>query len=277
MLTISELFIYPVKSLGGISLSEAEVTDRGFKYDRRWMLIDENNQFLTQRVHPQMALFKLEIGGDGLSVTHPEWGKIRIPFEPVDAQFSEVVIWEDTCQAVSVSREVDAWFSDALGLTCRLVYMPDSITREVDQRYAPKGMITSFSDAYPFLIIGQASLDDLNARLEIALPMNRFRPNIVFTGGTAFEEDRMNHIRIGGTIDFYGVKLCARCVMTTIDQQSAKKAKEPLKTLASYRSREKKILFGQNLIHQGSGFVKVGDPLEVLSTHTEERFIVGGS
>lgn len=276
MLKISELFIYPIKSLGGISLLETAITDRGFQYDRRWMLIDENNRFLTQRIYPQMALFKLFIGVNCLWVTHPESGKMGIPFETVGVQQEQVTIWEDTCKALRVSHEVDAWFSEALGLNCRLVYMPDSTAREVDQRYAPKGVITSFSDAYPFLMIGQASLDDLNSRLTTSLPMNRFRPNMVFTGGTPFEEDQMNHIRIANKIDFYGVKLCARCIVTTIDQQSGEKSKEPLKTLASYRSKDKKILFGQNLIHGGNGTIRVGDHLEVISKHNEERFIVRG-
>lgn len=151
--------------------------------------------------------------------------------------------------------------------------MPEETHREVDQRYAQPGMITSFSDAYPFLLIGQGSLDDLNNRLAEPLPMNRFRPNIVFTGGQAFDEDLMNHIKIAG-IDFYGAKLCARCVLTTINQETAVKAKEPLKTLATYRLKNKKILFGQNLIHEGTGVISVGSTLNVLSTHQEERFIV---
>jgi uncharacterized protein YcbX len=151
--------------------------------------------------------------------------------------------------------------------------MPEDCRRQVDQRYAPEGMITSFADAYPFLLIGQASLDDLNGRLAEPLPMDRFRPNIVFTGGEPFEEDLMNHLIIAG-IDFYGAKLCARCVLTTINQQTAVKAKEPLKTLATYRLRDKKILFGQNLIHQGTGLLSLGDTIDVLSTHTEDRFMM---
>ncbi|WP_134092019.1 MOSC domain-containing protein [Olivibacter sp. XZL3] len=274
MLTISELFVYPIKSLGGVSLRQAHVTDRGLQYDRRWMLIDSQNRFLTQREYPQMALLTVLIGADGLSVVHPEMGTIRIPFESAYSDAEEVRIWEDCCTAVLMGSDFDAWFSEALGMNCRLVYMPDSTERQVDQRYAAKGAITSFSDAYPFLLIGQASLDDLNRRLETPLPMNRFRPNIVFTGAEPFEEDRMNHIRIGDKIDFYGVKLCARCVMTTIDQQSGEKSKEPLKTLASYRSKNKKILFGQNLVHQGNGTIEVGDSLEVLTKHAEERFMV---
>jgi uncharacterized protein YcbX len=134
-------------------------------------------------------------------------------------------------------------------------------------------MITSFADAYPFLLIGQSSLNDLNNRLPDTLPMDRFRPNIVFTGGEPFEEDLMNHMNIAG-INFYGAKLCARCIMTTIDQQTGIKAKEPLKTLAKYRFKNNKILFGQNLVHQGIGMVTVGDMIDVLSIHTEERFIV---
>lgn len=273
MLTVSAINIYPIKSLGGISLPTAEVTDRGLKYDRRWMLVDEHNRFLTQREHPQMALLKVDIKSEGLLVTHHLKGHITIPFRSADHARQEVVIWDDTCTGVFVSDDLDNWFSDVLGFKCRLIYMPDDTRREVDQRYAAKGSITSFSDAYPFLIIGQASLDDLNRRLAEPLPMDRFRPNIVFTGGQPFEEDLMDHINISG-ISFYGVKLCARCIMTTINQQTGVKAKEPLKTLASYRHKNNKILFGQNLTHDITGQIKVGDTIDVLSIHNEERFMV---
>lgn len=273
MYTISGLYIYPVKSLGGISLPFAEVTDRGLKYDRRWMLVDESNRFLTQREHPQMALLKVSIGGDGLLVTHPLKGAVSIPFEPDSHASEEVIIWNDTCAAVLVNSELDHWFSDAIGIKCRLIYMPEDTRRQVDLTYAPEGFITSFADAYPFLLIGQSSLDDLNSRMTEQLPMNRFRPNIVFTGGAPFEEDGMKHINVAG-IDFYGVKLCTRCVLTTVNQQTAVKGKEPLKTLATYRSKNKKILFGQNLIHNGTGILTVGDTVSVLETHHEDRFMV---
>ncbi|GAA3965082.1 MOSC domain-containing protein [Mucilaginibacter dorajii] len=273
MLQVSQLFIYPIKSLAGISVKSAAVTSRGFKYDRRWMLVDSQNRFLTQREHFQMALIKVSIQSDGLLVSHHATGSINIPFAYDANSKHDVVIWDDTCIGVYVSDELDGWFSSTLGIPCRLIYMPDDSEREVDQRYAQPGMITSFADAYPFLLIGQASLDDLNKRLPEALPMNRFRPNIVFTGGDAFSEDLMNHINIAG-ISFYGAKLCARCIMTTIDQQTGTKAKEPLKTLAKYRFKNNKILFGQNLVHQGDGTITVGDELTLLSTHSEERFIV---
>ncbi|WP_439698010.1 MOSC domain-containing protein [Mucilaginibacter sp. AW1-7] len=273
MLQITELFIYPIKSLAGIPLTSAEVTSRGFKHDRRWMLVDGQNRFLTQREHPQMALIKVNIQSDGLLVSYHANGSIKIPFAYDTRSKHDVVIWDDTCMGVHVSAEFDEWFTTTLGIPCRLIYMPDDSEREVDQRYAQPGMITSFADAYPFLLIGQASLDDLNSRLSEPLPMDRFRPNIVLAGGTAFEEDVMNHITIAG-INFYGAKLCARCIMTTIDQQTGVKAKEPLKTLATYRLKNNKILFGQNLVHQGEGFVTAGDTLNVLSTHTDDRFII---
>jgi len=273
MLHISKLYIYPIKSLGGIPVNSAQVTSRGFKYDRRWMLVDGQNRFLTQREHPTMALIKVAIEADGLLVSHQLYGSIKVPFIYNSVAKQSVTIWDDITTGAYVSNEIDHWFSTVLGIKCRLIYMPDDSEREVDQRYAQPGMITSFADAYPFLLIGQASLDDLNKRLPAALPMDRFRPNIVFTGGGAFSEDLMNHITIAG-ISFYGAKLCSRCVMTTIDQQTGTKAKEPLKTLAGYRSKNKKILFGQNLVHQGEGFVTVGDTLDVLSTHNEDRFII---
>jgi uncharacterized protein YcbX len=273
MLHISQLYIYPIKSLGGIPVNSAQVTSRGFKYDRRWMLVDGQNRFLTQREHPTMALIKTAIEVDGLLVSHHLYGSIKVPYIYNYPAKQNVTIWDDTTTGAYISDDIDHWFSTVLDLKCRLVYMPDDTEREVDQRYAQPGMITSFADAYPFLLIGQASLDDLNSRLPEPLPMDRFRPNIVLAGGAAFEEDVMNHITIAG-INFYGAKLCSRCVMTTINQQTGVKAKEPLKTLAAYRSKDKKILFGQNLVHQGEGIVTVGDSITVLSTHSEDRFII---
>lgn len=275
MYLISQLYIYPIKSLGGIGVNSAIVTSRGFQHDRRWLLVDENNSFLTQRVFPQMALLKVEIEVDGLRVAHKTKGDtIKIPFTAhLYKAKAEVTIWDDTCTAQFVSDEADRWFSTMLGIKCRLVYMPDDTERRVDQNYARGQDITSFSDAYPFLIIGQASFDELNGRLEEALPVNRFRPSIVFTGGKPFEEDLMGSFTIGG-ITFHGVKLCARCVLTTIDQEKGTKKKEPLKTLATYRQKNNKILFGQNLIHDGRGEIAVGDSLNVLQWNTDDRFIV---
>ncbi|MFA6083088.1 MOSC domain-containing protein [Mucilaginibacter sp.] len=274
MLQINQLYIYPIKSLGGIALNSSRLTDRGLEHDRRWMLIDENNRFLSQRENAQMALFKPGLQSDAIKVTYSADNSfIHIPFTPLKQDIVQVTIWDDTCTGQYVSDEVDAWFTQKLGINCRLVYMADDSYRPTDPRYTTEGTITSFADAYPLLLIGQASLDDLNSRLAVALPMNRFRPNIVFTGGEPYSEDIMQHIIING-IDIYGVKLCARCIMTTIDQVTAQKSKEPLKTLAGYRRKGNKILFGQNLANMGVGILNIGDELQVMALQTDERFMI---
>lgn len=266
MLTVSGLYIYPVKSLGGIAIDSAMVTSRGLQHDRRLMLVDENNCFLTQRVFPVMALLQPTFTDDALVIRHKK-NTITPLFIPFDLQHGELVrvtVWDDTCDAILFDDRVNRWFSEALGIPCRLVYMPDSSEREVDKRYASDREITSFSDGYPMLLIGQASLDDLNKRLELPVPMNRFRPSIVFTGGEPFEEDRLAAFSING-IDFKAVKPCARCIMTTINQDNPSISKEPLKTLASFRNKDNKILFGQNLLHIGDGKLQLGDIITVNS------------
>jgi uncharacterized protein YcbX len=186
MLRVSQLFIYPIKSLGGIELNSAAVTDRGFEYDRRWMLVDRNNRFLSQREFAKMALLKVSLISDFLSVEHghqPDLS-IRIPLIPETGETDEFTIWDDTITGQYVSAIVDEWFSFVLEIPCRLVYMPDDCYREVSPKYA-QDKITSLSDAYPFMMVGQASLDDLNGRLAVKLPIDHFRPNLVFTGGDA--------------------------------------------------------------------------------------------
>lgn len=265
MLQVSALYIYPIKSLGGIAVDKAVITERGLQYDRRWMLVDDNNRFLSQREIARMALFKVAVTPTGLSVNYsPTNARLQVPFKPLYNQLVEVSVWDDTCQGQFVSDEANQWFSNILGIPCSLVYMPDDTLRQVDPDYAGPGTITSFSDAFPLLLISQASLDDLSAKIGSPIPMNRFRPNIVYSGGTPYSEDQLASFRINN-INFYGVKLCARCPIPGIDQDTAISGKEPIKTLASYRRRQNKIYFGQNLLHQGSGTLKIGDTLEVLS------------
>jgi uncharacterized protein len=268
MLQISRLFVYPIKSLGGISVAAAYLTDRGFQYDRRWMLLNGQNQFMTQRDYPQMALLQTDIREEGIYLFHKNdiHERIRIPLYPETDQKLTVQVWKDLCEAVFVSREIDRWISARLNTECRLVFMPDDSIRKVDPNYAvQQNNITSFSDGYPLMLISQSSLDDLNSRLEKPLPMNRFRPNIVITGANPYEEDEMAEFMIRG-IHFFGVKLCERCVMTTINQESLEKSKEPLKTLAGYRSRENKIFYGQNVLYTSGGVsLKTGDRVEVLA------------
>lgn len=268
MAKISGLFIYPIKSLGGIEVESALLTDRGFQYDRRWMLIDSAGRFLTQREHPVMVLLQVALEQDGLQVYHKKNAavSIRIPFEQQGGE-TTVTVWDDTMLASLVGSEFDNWFSQQLGMNCRLVFMPDYSHREVDPDYARNKELTSFSDAYPLLLIGQASLEDLNSRLEDPVPMNRFRPNIVIEGWEPYEEDSIREFNIGD-IQFEAVKPCARCVLTTINQDTAEQGKDPLKTLAAYRSKKNKVLFGQNLLYNGNGYLKKGMKVHFLRNST---------
>ena len=262
---LSEINVYPVKSLGGISLQLSEITDRGLKYDRRWMVVDKEGRFLTQRTHAQMALVKVAMDQAGLTLTHRvKYIKpLALPFISERSKNIEVVVWNDKVEAAHVSTAADKWLSEALNVHCKLVYMPDESLRMVDQKYAAGNQIVSFADAYPFLIIGQQSLNDLNSRLEEKVPMNRFRPNFVFDGGEPFDEDKWRKFKIGNAI-FESVKPCSRCLVTTVNQETAEVKSEPLKTLSTYRAKENHVYFGQNLLHVGHGIVKIGDQLEIL-------------
>jgi uncharacterized protein len=267
-MTLSQIFIYPIKSLGGMALSQALVQERGLQYDRRWMLVDEQGQFLTQRTLADMALLQVQLVPQGLAVTHrtrPQLPPLLIPFEPQNPTRIRVSIWDDTCEALAVGGPAREWFSLALGQPCRLVFMPEDSRRQVDLGFARPGDITSFSDAFPLLLIGEDSLADLNSRLEQPVAINRFRPNLVIAGSAPYEEDTWDHFTIGAH-PFRAVKPCSRCVVTTIDPQTARKGKEPLRTLASYRQQGSKILFGQNVLPLSTGqTLAVGDTITVQS------------
>ncbi|MGG9961226.1 MOSC domain-containing protein [Ferruginibacter sp. SUN106] len=265
MLQVSQLFIYPIKSLGGIAKPAVEITDTGFKYDRRWMLVDEQNMFLTQRTHPQMVLLYVAESLNGFTVSkYNDAGlSIHIPFLTESEKHITVTVWDDVCDAIEVSDAHNDWFSEMLNIKCKLVYMTDDTRRKVDKRYATHDEITSFSDGYPILMIGQASLDNLNEKLKEALPVNRFRPNIVFTGGHAHIEDELAAFEINA-LNFLGVKPCSRCVVITINQQTGKGGKEPLTTLAGYRMKNNKIYFGQNVLQQQNGIINIGDEIKIV-------------
>ncbi len=266
MASVCGLYIYPIKSLGGIALDQVELTDRGFRYDRRWMLVDGANRFLTQREHSEMALLQTSLVPTGIAV-HKKLNpaeRISIPGNIDQEAMEEVTIWGDICGAVEVGKLYNEWFSEALGMKCRLMYMPEAGERLVDPRHAiTPHDLTNFSDAYPVLLLGKESLEDLNDRMEAALPMERFRPNIVTEGLQPYEEDQLRQFAINA-VNFYGVKLCSRCVLTTIDQQTGKKAKEPLRTMATYRAINNNIYFGQNIIYSGGGTIRLGDSIQVI-------------
>lgn len=264
---VSQLIVYPIKSLGGLSLTSAEITDRGLKLDRRWMLIDASGRFISQRTVAQLALLKVELMDAGLKVFHVDepLDYILIPYNLRGNSSRQVEIWDDTCLALHLDTSFDDWFASKLGLHCKLVFMPENTQRFVTPPHRNREEINSFSDSYPFLMIGENSLIDLNSRMGKPLPMNRFRPNIVFSGGEPYIEDKIASFMIN-KINFFGIKLSARCNLTTIDQENATTGKEPLKTLSKYRKMKNKIYFGQNLVHEGTGIINVGDAIEVLET-----------
>ncbi len=277
-MNLSEINIYPIKSLGGIALKSSIVEARGLKYDRRWMLVDADNTFLTQREFPKMAAVNVEVTKNGLGVS-ADGKSVEIPFAFDSTETEVVKIWSSRCRAKVYQKSINDWFSDVLQTDCRLVLMSEETTRKVNYFYAVhKEDAVSFADAYPVLLIGEESLNDLNSRLETRVPMNRFRPNLVFSGGDAFVEDGWKQIKIGASV-FHVVKPCGRCVVTTIDQKNGEKQGiEPLKTLASYRipkrSVKKKILFGQNLIAESVGeSLNVGDEIKVIETKNKPKFV----
>jgi uncharacterized protein len=263
---ISALYIYPIKSLGGITVDETLVEARGFEHDRRWVLVDKNNRFLSQREHAQMALISVSLEESGLKIQHQ---KLRIaptliPFKPQTTDFQSITVWDDTINCQRVSDEADAWFSGVLGQEARLFYQPEESIRIVDQKYATESDHTSLSDGFPVLIISEASMDFLNEKSSETIEIQRFRPNIVFKNSIPHEEDSFADIAINDVL-FEGAKPCARCIMTTINPATAEKGKEPLKSLTAYRKWGNKILFGENLLIKKTGKIAIGDTLNVLS------------
>jgi len=269
-LRLSEIWIYPVKSLGGIRVKSARVLEKGLEYDRRWMLIDRDHDFMTQRIYPKMALFKLQIqsrwsrwlsgGRSGFKITHGK-DSINLSFnhsaiaKPINA-----VIWDDKVEVYEVNKDYSLWFSKRLGIECKLVSFPENHARPVDPQYQINRENVSLADAYPLLMIGEQSLADLNTRLADPVPMNRFRPNLVVSGSQAYEEDGWRNFSVGKN-KFAAVKPCARCVLTTVNQDTGEKGAEPLATLSKYRKKDNKVLFGQNLIAINHGKIYEGDEI----------------
>ena len=264
LMTLSGLTTYPIKSAAGIALSQARVTTRGLLHDRRWMVCDLSGKFLTQRKFPKMALIQVAVKDTlHLGILGTDDNALELP-PPADdvTDVITVDVWGDSCLAYSMGQDAAQWLSNFLGVDCQLVYMPESTHRPADHgRFETPN---SFSDAYPFLLISEASLADLNGRLEQPVPMNRFRPNLVIKGCDAFAEDTWQQIKIGDIV-FDVAKACSRCSVPGVKQTTGEQGKEPLKTLATYRRWDHAIWFGQNLIAQSEGTLNVGDMVEVLA------------
>lgn len=268
---ITSLHIYPIKSCGGLSLSSAELDARGIRYDRQWMIVQDDDaqrgMFLTQRELPALALIQPTFDSDHLSIHAPNMGTLRVPLaQDAAAPTLPVVIWKDTCLAVDEGDAAAAWVSAYLGVQARLVRMYDGFVRPVDPTYSPQPAQTGFTDGYPLLFISEASLADLNARLQArgkgALPMSRFRPNVVISGVAPYDEDNWTRFCIGD-IAFDAVKTCARCPIPSVDQTTGTipDHTEPLATLATYRRISRGVVFGQNVVHRSMGTLHIGDAI----------------
>lgn len=262
MMTLSALHVYPVKSAAGLSLQQATVEARGLEHDRRWMVVDAKGKFMTQRQHPRLALIRVSID-EQLRLEFPQQPPLTLPLVPSPATEIEVEVWGDRTLALSMGPEAAHWLSNSLETPCRLVYMPNHSHRPTDHGKFGPNTLVSFADAYPFLLISDASLADLNSRLAHPIPMNRFRPNLVVTGCDAYAEDTWSKIRVGNVV-FRVEKACDRCSIPGVDQTTGIPRKEPLLTLSTYRRRRGKIQFGQNLVQENLGQLRVIDPVEIL-------------
>jgi uncharacterized protein YcbX len=260
---LNGLYVYPIKSCDGVAVGEWYVDERGLRHDRRWMLVDEAGRFMSQRRFPRMALIGARSVPDGFVVSAPGMPSLEVPLRPPNGKPLRAQIWNDTVDTLTAGGEADRWFGEFLGVRSKLVHMPDESVRPVDPDYGEPGDLVGLTDSFPFLLISEGSLAALNARLEHPLPMNRFRPNLVVVGCDPFAEDDWKMVRIG-PITFRVVKPCARCAITTVDQRTAATGREPLRTLATFRREGKKVLFGQNLVHNATGTLRADDPLKVL-------------
>lgn len=268
---VAELHIYPLKGAGGVRVPSVELDELGFRHDRRLLLVDGGGRFLSQREAPALALVRTTLVDGAVRLEAPHAGTLEVGLEPVgkSGRARRVQIWDDRVPAVDVGDEAARWAERALGREARLVRLARKARRAVDREHGRRGDRIAFVDGYPLLILSRASLEDLNRRLDRPVPMNRFRPNIVVSGTEAYEEDRWWRIRVDDVpVDV--VKPCARCVVTTTDQETAERGTEPLRTLATYRKQGHEVMFGQNAIHRGRGTIREGAAVSVVE-RVEER------
>jgi len=263
MITVRELKIYPVKSLAGLPLQQHSINQYGFCYDREWMITDEQGMFITQREFPQLALVQPFIDDEFLSLTYNN-KTVCIPLKSTSATHRSVQVWDDIVNAMDEGHTAAEFMSSILEKPCSVVRMSKTTKRFIDEKYSAKQDRVHFGDAMPFHVINTTSLDELNSRLDEPVSSDRFRANIMISGTTPYNEDTWKNIRIGD-IEFTVPKTTSRCMITTINQQTAQTGKEPLRTLSLYRTMDSRTLFGIYLIHkQKYGIIRVGDVVEVL-------------
>lgn len=258
---LSALYRYPVKSMRGQSLPASPVGPLGLPFDRMWMVADPGGRFVTGREYPELVLIDAVPSDRGVTLLTPGRPQLFVPNEAFNRPVPTIV-WGDSFVAWEGAAEADDWISAYVGARLRFLWTGAETTRRVK---VDPVVPLSFADGFPLLIIGQASLDDLSARVGRPLAMERFRPNLVVSGADAFAEDGWKRIRIGDAC-FRIAKPCERCVFTTVDPDTGRKGldQEPLRTLAKYRKTPEGVIFGQNVIAEGVTELVLGMPVEVL-------------
>ncbi len=255
-MVVTELHIYPVKGLRGIRVTKAKLTERGFERDRRWMLVDNDGLFISQRTHPKLARFSTKFSEEGDLIINYDTESIVLTSRDVTEVVIEVSMWDKCFMGHLLSDTINNWWKMNLDSDVRMVYMTDDDIRI--KEYGDKDTQLSYADGYPYLIIGTESLAYLNSKLDTSVPMNRFRPNIVVKTTTPHIEDDWSELSIGDQL-LNIVKPCARCTVVTVDQLSGKKGIEPLRTLATYRKVGNKVNFGVNAVAITGGIISIGD------------------
>jgi uncharacterized protein len=264
---LASIHVYPLKGGRGVDLPSSLVEPWGLAGDRRWLLVDEEFRFMSQREHAGMARLVVTIEpGAGIAVSSAGHAPLRVAVPGPSAEMLKVTVWRSTVLAAAAGPEADAWFSAYLGQPVQLVYLDDPTRRAVDPEFGAEGDVVSFADGYPLLLTNTGSLDQLGEWLSAAgdqpVPMNRFRPNVVVTGSAPWAEDRWRRVRIG-SVSFRVAKPCGRCVVTTTDQVTGERGGQPLKMLAARRRFGKSLVFGQNIIPDSPGLIRVGDSVEI--------------
>ena len=265
---LASIHIYPMKAARGVDLDESRVEPWGLAGDRRWLLVDGDGRFVSQREEPSLARVVVTCGPDCIRVSSDGRTSLVIAEPTATAALLKVRVWSSTLLAAAAGPAADAWFSGYLGRPARLVHLDDPTRRPVDPEYGRDGDVVSFADGYPLLLTSAGSLGELGDWLAAAgerpVPMTRFRPSVVVTGAPPWAEDRWRRVRIGA-VPFRVAKPCGRCLVTTTDQVTGERGRQPLKMLGRRRRFGQQLVFGQNLIPDTGDVIRVGDPVEILA------------
>lgn len=267
---LKKINVFPVKSVGGISLSNAWVEKQGLSFDRRFMLATSDGKMVTARKYPQMVKVDVCLLNDGLIFSYLQKSPLKIRYQDFKQQETAATVWNDTFTAYTTTDDANDWFSDVIGVRVELLFTGEQSNRVRDKL----GHNVSFADGYPLLIISQQSLDELNRRSPEHHSMDQFRTNLVVDTTQPFAEDTWKRIRIGD-VEFEAVKPCERCILTTVDVNKAmfRESKEPLNTFSQFRANEQGgVFFGQNLVAKNEGIIHAGDTIEVLETKEPEQY-----